>query len=423
MKKRLLSIFRRNDERTDIDERIIHNYRLEDRVLFDAAAATQVVELAEAAEQTEQNPESQDSDNNKDNNTDKQTDADEAKAAATDGQTQDTQDASAAEAQADPADNADVDAQVEKLIQGDLPDSADLDDSTADELLPVDTQAQIEAEVTVSGMDGMVEALLKDNGEVISTDRELIVINGSVTDKDAILANLKPNQEVLILEDGNGLDEVQEYLDEHEDTKYSAIHFITHGNEGVVSINGEIINAENVDVTEWSAIGEHLTQDGDILFYGCNTAKTAEGQALIDTIAEASGADVAASDDATGATGDWDLEYTVGTIDHEAVVVDGYQYDLDGMPVVSYLDENGDTQYIGEGQTVPTYTLIDSDGSAQIWTAGWYVVGKDYNNDGKIDSEDAKKGINTFTITGQVTLSGENAQVNLILADGFTLKV
>ena len=51
--------------------------------------------------------------------------------------------------------------------------------------------------------------------------------------------------------------------------------------------------------------GNALTETGDILFYGCNIAADSDGQSLLDDIAELTGADVAASDDANGTRATW----------------------------------------------------------------------------------------------------------------------
>jgi hypothetical protein len=68
-------------------------------------------------------------------------------------------------------------------------------------------------------------------------------------------------------------------------------------------------------VAAWS---KALSADADILLYGCDVAATAQGRLLADTLARLTGADVSASDDATGHAslgGDWNLEYKTGAID------------------------------------------------------------------------------------------------------------
>ena len=57
---------------------------------------------------------------------------------------------------------------------------------------------------------------------------------------------------------------------------------------------------------------------GDILIYGCDVSEGSTGLQLIDSIAKATGADVAASRDLTGAArlgGNWTLEDNTGNIE------------------------------------------------------------------------------------------------------------
>ena len=301
-------------------------FRLEDRVLFEAAAAVEIVEAAEAAQD---NP--------------------NANVSETDRQAQDSKDAlknappdkpaeqaiqEQGKSQADPSEAADVDAQVEQLIQGEIP----MTDGDAEMTIPEisDLSSAVE-EAEESG--NLVDAVIVPSDTTISSGKELVVINGTIPDREAVLAELKPNQEALILEDGSGLAELNEYLNAHEG-KYDAIHLITHGNEGYLSINGELIDAENLDAAEWADVGEHLTDDGDILLYGCNTAATEKGRLLVDRLAEASGADVAASTNTTGISGDWKLEYHDGTIDNMEIAVENFEHNLTNYTVTN-LDDSG----------------------------------------------------------------------------------
>ncbi|MFZ4526239.1 MAG: DUF4347 domain-containing protein [Chlorobium sp.] len=74
-------------------------------------------------------------------------------------------------------------------------------------------------------------------------------------------------------------------------------------------------------------MGSSLSPSGDILLYGCNVAAGAEGLAFVDALARLTHADVAASDDVTGAAalgGDWVLEVESGVVEDINVGVDGY---------------------------------------------------------------------------------------------------
>ena len=299
-------------------------FRLEDRVLFEAAAVAEIVEAAEAVQENP-NANVNEAEKQAQEERDSLKNAPPENPAGQAGQNE-------GDAQREPAEAADIDAQVEQLIQGEIPAT----DGAGDVMLPeLGDLSSVVLEADESG--NLVDALIVPSDAMISCGRELVVINGTVPDQDAILAALKPNQEVLVLEDGNGLSELNEYLDAH-DGKYDAIHLVTHGNEGYLSINGEIINAENFNAAEWADVGEHLTDDGDILLYGCDTAATAEGRLLVDHIAEASGADVAASTDATGISGDWTLEYQYGVIDNAEISVENFEHNLTNYTVTNLND-------------------------------------------------------------------------------------
>ena len=67
----------------------------------------------------------------------------------------------------------------------------------------------------------------------------------------------------------------------------------------------------------FTSIGQSLTTSGDILFYGCNVASTDQGELLIKKISEITKADIAASDDITGKSGDWELEKKLELLKHK----------------------------------------------------------------------------------------------------------
>ncbi len=97
-------------------------FRLEDRVLFEAAAAVEIVDAAEAAHD---NPHANVNEGEKQ----AQDDRNALKNAPPENPADQALHHDSGDAQDDPAHNADVDAQVDKIINGDLPamDGADID--------------------------------------------------------------------------------------------------------------------------------------------------------------------------------------------------------------------------------------------------------------------------------------------------------
>ena len=99
-----------------------------------------------------------------------------------------------------------------------------------------------------------------------------------------------------------------------------AIHLISHGATGTLSLSGQSLTFDNraANAEALTRIGQALSANGDILLYGCNVGQDGAGQVFLDQLAALTGADIAASDDPTGATafdGDWVLEVQAGQIE------------------------------------------------------------------------------------------------------------
>ena len=174
-------------------------------------------------------------------------------------------------------------------------------------------------------------------------NRELVIINSSVLDADTITDKLPDSTDVLYLENGSdALDAINSYLDSHSDVKYDAIHIVSHGNEGYFVLNGTVIDDAYVSSHEdaFASIGEHVTDDGDIMLYGCNLADSEAGQRLVDHIADVTQADVAASIDSTGIGGNWELEYQAGLVETSALDGTDYLYNLTNR-TVTVSDDSG----------------------------------------------------------------------------------
>ena len=116
----------------------------------------------------------------------------------------------------------------------------------------------------------------------------------------------------LIDSDSDGLAQISEHLNAYQEL--SSVHIVSHGSDGQVKLGNTILSSASIDGYASDLVGwrDHLAENADILFYGCNLSETEEGRQLVEGIAELSGADVAASDDLTGHEdlgGDWILEF------------------------------------------------------------------------------------------------------------------
>ena len=158
-------------------------------------------------------------------------------------------------------------------------------------------------------VDQPVPAQVQDFQQAdISSPRELIIVDPGVENSQELLAEALEGRddssfEVRVLDaNTDGVAQISALLAE-SNGKYDAIHIISHGDEGEVNLGNSTLTADNLsgytnDLAGWA---DALSGEADILFYGCDLAGNAEGEQFIESISAITGADVAASDDLTGA--------------------------------------------------------------------------------------------------------------------------
>lgn len=150
---------------------------------------------------------------------------------------------------------------------------------------------------------------------------ELIVIDQAVADKHLIYRQLKPGMEIREINAlDDGLAQLSSILSEYHDL--DALHVFSHGSDGVIQLgNSQVDEAKlNRDINALSDIDGALRDGADLLLYGCELAKTEDGEQLLELIASKANVDVAASSDITGNVqlgGDWELEIQTGDIETE----------------------------------------------------------------------------------------------------------
>ena len=211
---------------------------------------------------------------------------------------------------------------IEQLEQR-LMFSADLAPVVFDVGLP-DKNIMDESPVVETGLvPGAVES-----SDAVGTGQqrhEIIFIDAGVQDYEQLVDDLSAGTgdgvrvEVFILDNSrDGIEQISEVLANYNDI--DAVHLVSHGADGLVQLGNARLNPETLDsyaddIEGWQ---DALTDKADILFYGCDLAAGEDGRALMESLTFLTGADVAASVDLTGNTskgGDWDMEYTTGTIE------------------------------------------------------------------------------------------------------------
>ena len=135
-------------------------------------------------------------------------------------------------------------------------------------------------------------------------------------------------------------------------------------------------------------VGRCATENGDILLYGCDLAASQEGKSLLEAMSRLTGADVAASEDLTGAAskgGDWDLEFRTGTIE-TTVAIGARQPDWNGtlQATAVGVETRANTTTTGSQETntlvQPRTVAMDQNGN---YVVVWFGNG---DQTGQVDS-------------------------------------
>ncbi len=163
------------------------------------------------------------------------------------------------------------------------------------------------------------------DGQQQQRRREIVFVDAAVPDAqkliDGLLAQRGAGVDIEVVQlraDADGLAQMTNVLSgEHH---LDAIHIISHGDSGQLTLGNGTIDAQALrdhgDL--FAAWRGALSEDADILLYGCNVAEGAAGQAFVAHLASVTGADVAASTDLTGTAsvgGNWILEASTGRIE------------------------------------------------------------------------------------------------------------
>ena len=221
--------------------------------------------------------------------------------------------------------------------------------------------------------------------------------------------------EVVLLDASkDGLKQITDILAARQDL--SAVHLVSHGADGTVELGVTELDFDTLlkNATQIKGWGKSLSAEADILIYGCDVAQQSDGKALIDALARLTGADVAASEDLTGASaqgGNWTLEYRTGGIDTPLAISTAEQFSYSGTLATYTVTNTNDT---GAGSLRQAIQNANANGGADT-----------------IDFNIAGAGVKTINvmsalpaITGTVVIDGTTqpgfASTPLIEIDGQT---
>ncbi|MDZ8078187.1 MAG: DUF4347 domain-containing protein [Nostoc sp. DcaGUA01] len=149
-------------------------------------------------------------------------------------------------------------------------------------------------------------------------NQNIIFIDQAVIDYQSLIAGIQPGTSVVILDSNkDGVEQITQAL---QGGTYQSVQIISHGSSGSLQLGAIQLNVNNLNsytnqLQQWR---NYLTEDADILLYGCNVASF--DQTFVQLLSQITGADVAASDDITGNAelgGNWDLEVKIGSIESD----------------------------------------------------------------------------------------------------------
>jgi Domain of unknown function (DUF4347) len=207
---------------------------------------------------------------------------------------------------------------------------------------------------------------------------EVFVVDTRVTNFQVFLADIEKQQatgraltviQVAETDDGLALisDAVSQAISRGFDV--SAIHIISHGRDGEFDLGNRSINQITLrqEAAQFAAWSGGLSQNADVLIYGCNLAASSVGQSFAANLAALTGADVAGNSDATGANslgGDWTLDYRTGLIETGLAVSTQTQEGWNNLLGVAFSSDPVNVSGSAAGAAITGTKLNTADSSA-----------------------------------------------------------
>lgn len=140
----------------------------------------------------------------------------------------------------------------------------------------------------------------------------LVFIDPSVQDHDSLLRGLKDGAAAYVLDPArDGVRQVAEILSGH--ARLAAVSLVTHGTEAGISLGSARLDRAAVQeqAAGLRAIGRALAPGGTLQLFACEAGKGPGGRVLVQMLAQATGACVAAASRMLGAAeggGNWTLD-------------------------------------------------------------------------------------------------------------------
>ncbi|XHX79437.1 MAG: DUF4347 domain-containing protein [Stenomitos frigidus ULC029] len=284
------------------------------------------------------------------------------------------------------------------------------------------------------------------------SSQSLLFIDAAVADYQQLVAGASPGTEVHVLNSSqDAVTQITSTLLGR--SNISSLQILSHGEAGGLNFGNSVLNLTDLpqyaaQIQSWS---QSLTDDADILLYGCNTGQGELGKAFVSILSQLTGADVAASNDLTGNSalgGNWNLEVSTGEIESsfalQKTALESYDNVLalivdttsvwNGTAAISPFGEDGSSTY-GQVFTVPTgettvtaFTfnlndLIDTPpirfgGYIKAWDGTKAVGANLYESSLRVTT--GAPNFEAFTFTGSTNVVAGNQYVAFLSVIGYT---
>ncbi|SKB15165.1 hypothetical protein PL11201_70012 [Planktothrix sp. PCC 11201] len=227
-----------------------------------------------------------------------------------------------------------------------------------------------------------------------SQSSNIAFIDSNIHDYQDLVKGLQPNTDIWVLDSlQDEVIQITQVLSSLSDIK--SLSIFSHGSDGHLQLGTTDLNLNNLGnyadaLTNWRGA---LTEDADILLYGCNVAASQAGQDFVQQIDQLTGADVGASKDLTGSAsvgGNWNLEFLTGAIETSNILPSWVQEGYDHTLATFSVTNNGDS---GAGSL--RQAILDANAAAGADTINFTGTMADTTPD-------------TITLTsGQLLISGD----------------
>ena len=166
------------------------------------------------------------------------------------------------------------------------------------------------------------------NSDNFFNNNALVFIDSNLDNYQNLVAAVSTakNTEVVLLDSTrDGVEQITETLVNY--SELDSVHIISHGQAGVLQLGSTNLQTENFDrySAELQGWSDFLSEDADILLYGCEIGSRAAGIDFLESFSQLTKADIAASNDLTGNIelgGNWNLEAAVGEIEANSIYSD-----------------------------------------------------------------------------------------------------